>query len=155
MKKIVLSFGLVGFLLALIQISAVGCRGEITLPLTTAVFSSSTACESSGSSSPVPSTGDILTTTGLPLIAAQPPANAVWLINIGVNPEVLTVRIGATVTWTDFDELPYTVVSDGGLFLSPELALGSSWSFTFTQPGSYSYHVSEDMTGLVGEIIVQ
>jgi plastocyanin len=91
----------------------------------------------------------------LPLIAAQPPANAVWLIYIGINPEVITVKVGTAVTWTDFDSLPYTVMSDDGLFLSPELAEGSSWSFTFTQPGSYSYHVSEDMNGLVGKVIVE
>jgi plastocyanin len=73
---------------------------------------------------------------------------------LAVIPEVLTVKRGDTVTWTDYDTLPYTITSDDGLFISPVLAWGSSWSYTFKTVGTYHYHVSEDMNGLVGEVIV-
>jgi plastocyanin len=43
------------------------------------------------------------------------------------------------------------VTSDAGAFKSPVLQPGASFSFTFTKPGSYSYHCSIHpfMTGKV------
>jgi len=60
------------------------------------------------------------------------------------TPEEITVVIGVnnTVTWTNNDLIMHTVTSDTGLFDSGDLKPGASWSFTFNQPGTYSYRCS-------------
>jgi plastocyanin len=52
-------------------------------------------------------------------------------------PATMTVRVGDVVTWTNQDEASHDVA--GGTFRSPMLAQGQSWSFTFTQPGTFDY----------------
>ncbi|MFI6098442.1 cupredoxin family copper-binding protein [Lentzea sp. NPDC051213] len=52
-------------------------------------------------------------------------------------PASMTVRVGDVVTWTNQDEASHDVA--GGTFRSPMLAQGQSWSFTFTQPGTFDY----------------
>lgn len=52
-------------------------------------------------------------------------------------PATMTVRVGDVVTWTNQDEAQHDVA--GGTFRSPMLAKGQSWSFTFTQPGTFDY----------------
>jgi plastocyanin len=52
-------------------------------------------------------------------------------------PASMTVRVGDVVTWTNQDQASHDVA--GGTFRSPMLAQGQSWSFTFTQPGTFDY----------------
>ncbi len=52
-------------------------------------------------------------------------------------PATMTVHVGDVVTWTNQDQASHDVA--GGTFHSPMLATGQSWSFTFTQPGTYDY----------------
>jgi len=49
----------------------------------------------------------------------------------------MTVHVGDVVTWTNRDQASHDVA--GGAFRSPMLAQGQSWSFTFTQPGTFDY----------------
>lgn len=66
-----------------------------------------------------------------------------------------TISEGDTVTWTNQDAAPHTVTSDdGGPLDSPTLQQGDSWSFTFTEAGTYSFYcvIHPDM---VGEITVE
>ena len=60
------------------------------------------------------------------------------------TPNTITVVIGVnnTVTWVNNDISPHTVTSDTGVFNSNNLNSGQSWSYTFTTPGTYSYHCS-------------
>ena len=46
---------------------------------------------------------------------------------------------GTTVTWHNGDGEPHTVVSTQGLFRSAALDTDETFSFTFTQPGTYEY----------------
>lgn len=55
------------------------------------------------------------------------------------SPNVITVPLGATVVWTNKDDVPHTVTKDG-MFDSGMLAQGDSWSYTFTEPGTYEYY---------------
>jgi len=73
------------------------------------------------------------------------PANAAT----AYDPLGLTVPVGTTVRWTNLDAVAHTVtsgVSDGttgtpdGLFDSPFLDLGDTFTFTFTEPGTYPYY---------------
>lgn len=118
-----------------------------------ATITSSHTCEPPNSSTQILPL-DTIPTISVPSSFNQPGENEVWLFDLGVNPEVITIKVGTTVTWTDFDTFPYTITSDEGLFLSPTLAWGSQWSFTFTETGDYRYHISDDMNSLVGEVIV-
>ncbi|GGU19860.1 cupredoxin domain-containing protein [Lentzea flava] len=52
-------------------------------------------------------------------------------------PATMTVHVGDVVTWTNKDEASHDVA--GGTFRSPMLATGQSWSYTFTQPGTFDY----------------
>jgi plastocyanin len=60
----------------------------------------------------------------------------------GFLPATLTVVLGVnnTVQWTNNDSSPHTVTADGGAFSSGNMAPGQSFSFTFTAPGTYTYH---------------
>jgi hypothetical protein len=57
------------------------------------------------------------------------------------------------VTWTNMDSATHTVTSDTGAFDSKNLANGASFSFTFTQAGSYAYHCAIH-TRMVASIVV-
>ena len=92
--------------------------------------------------------GDPTTTMdmGMPAATSAPagPAvatTAVSIDNFAFGPAAITVRAGATVTWTNNDEEPHTVFSSAGGFKSPVLASNqNTYSFTFTTPGTYDYN---------------
>jgi plastocyanin len=69
-------------------------------------------------------------------------------------PTALTVKAGSTVTWTNKDEEPHTIVSDSGLFRSGAIDTNESFSFRFDKPGTYHYACSIHPR-MVGTIIVQ
>jgi plastocyanin len=54
-------------------------------------------------------------------------------------PPTLTVKAGSTVTWTNKDEDPPTVVAGGGSFRSQALGSGGIFSFTFPAAGTFDY----------------
>ncbi len=56
------------------------------------------------------------------------------------SPGTLTIKVGTTVKWTNQDSVAHTVTSDTGLFDSGDLAAGDTFSFTFTQAGTFAYH---------------
>lgn len=57
------------------------------------------------------------------------------------SPSPYTIKVGATVTWVNKDATTHTVTSSGvTLFDSGNLAPGATYSFTFTQPGTYQYY---------------
>jgi len=64
----------------------------------------------------------------------------VTLRNIAYNPQRLTVKIGRLVKWTNRDGFPHTVTSDNNSFDSGDLGTDKSYSFRFTQVGTYTYH---------------
>jgi len=57
------------------------------------------------------------------------------------NPEDLTINVGDTVTWTNDDGGAHTATSTDGpaSFDSGNIATGATWSFTFTEAGTYDY----------------
>ena len=54
----------------------------------------------------------------------------------------LTVKSGTTVTWTNNDDEPHTVISDTGAFRSSALDTNETFSYKFDKPGVYPYHCS-------------
>ena len=75
---------------------------------------------------------------------------AVTIDNFTFSPAELTVKVGTTVTWTNHDDIPHTVVSPGK-FRSKAMDTDNSFSFTFTAAGDYKYFCSlhPHMTGTI------
>jgi plastocyanin len=76
---------------------------------------------------------------------------AVKIDNFVFGPQTITVPAGATVTWTNSDDIPHTAVSTDGVFKSKVLDTDEKFSYTFTKPGTYAYYctIHPKMTGQV------
>jgi len=71
--------------------------------------------------------------------------------NFVFGPQTVTVPVGATVTWTNHDDIPHTSVSTEGVFKSKVMDTDEKFSYTFTKAGTYAYYCSihPKMTGTV------
>jgi plastocyanin len=74
--------------------------------------------------------------------------------NFSFGPAALTVAAGTTVTWTNRDDIPHTVVSDDKVFKSKVLDTDEKFSYTFIKPGTYPYFCSVHPK-MTGKVIVQ
>jgi amicyanin len=88
--------------------------------------------------------------------AGQSPASNVdvKIDNFTFEPATVTVAEGTTVTWTNRDDIPHTVVSDDKGFKSKAMDTDEKFSFTFTKPGTYSYFCSIHPK-MTGKVVVQ
>ena len=100
----------------------------------------------------------LLLFAGSPRVTAndQPSAaNAeVTIDNFSFGPETLKVSVGTTVTWTNRDDIPHTVVSTDGVFKSKVRDTDEKFSFTFTKAGTYPYFCSVHPK-MTGKVVVQ
>ena len=100
------------------------------------------------------SLGGLAIAASLPLLFGSTRARAedtkVSIDNFTFAPAQLTIKVGTTVTWTNHDDIPHTVVS-AGKFRSKTLDTDDSFSFTFTAAGDYKYFCSlhPHMTGMI------
>ena len=106
------------------------------LLLVTAVAIIAAACNGTGSTAYGAPASTAATTT-----AATAP-NAATIKGFSFQPDVLKVKVGAKVTWTNDDTVAHTVTADTNSFASGNLQPAGSFSFTFTRPGTYAYHCS-------------
>ena len=81
----------------------------------------------------------------------QPATSEVKVDNFSFGPATLTVAVGTTVTWTNRDDIPHTVVSTDKVFKSKVLDTDEKFAFTFDKAGTYPYFCSihPKMTGSV------
>jgi plastocyanin len=93
----------------------------------------------------------IMSTLSAMTKAAAAAAATVEIGNFTFKAPVVTVRRGTTVTWTNGDDIPHTVVSKDGVFKSKVLDTGDKFSFTFAKPGQFGYFCSlhPHMTGTI------
>jgi plastocyanin len=101
----------------------------------------------------------LLAMAGSPKAAAHGPQSAgatveVKIDNFSFGPEAATVSTGTTVTWTNRDDIPHTVVSTEGVFKSKVMDTDEKFSFTFTKPGTFPYFCSIHPK-MTGKIVVQ
>ena len=89
---------------------------------------------------PTPTVAPTDTPTPTPTAAPAGNGNSITIANFAFAPATLTVKVGTKVTWTNSDGATHSVVADKGAFSSDNLPTGQSYSFTFTTPGTYSYH---------------
>ena len=73
---------------------------------------------------------------------SKPEITEVKIDNFTFGPATLTVAVGTTVTWTNKDDIPHTVVSTDGAFKSKVLDTDEKFSFTFNKAGNYPYFCS-------------
>jgi plastocyanin len=100
----------------------------------------------------------VLLLAGSPSVTADdkpPAANAeVKIDNFSFGPSTVTVSVGATVTWTNSDDIPHTVVSTDGVFKSKVRDTDEKFSYTFTKAGTYPYYCSLHPK-MTGQIVVR
>ena len=100
----------------------------------------------------------MLLLAGSPSVTAndQPSAATaeVKIDNFSFGPETLTVAVGTTVTWTNRDDIPHTVVSTDGVFKSKVRDTDEKFSYTFTKAGTYPYFCSVHPK-MTGKVVVQ
>jgi len=94
---------------------------------------------------PAPPIAPSLAANPAPNVPSVPsvPARAaqhVSISNFQFLPPTINIQQGDTVTWMNDDRQAHTVTSDTGLFDSGPLQSGQSFSFTFNNPGTFSYH---------------
>jgi plastocyanin len=87
-------------------------------------------------------------------VVANAEAGVVKIDNFTFSPTTLTVAPGTTVTWTNDDDIPHTVVAKDKAFRSKPLDTGNQFTFTFATPGEYAYFCSLH-PHMVGKIIVK
>jgi plastocyanin len=85
-----------------------------------------------------------------PAVSAQDDMT-VSIQDFSFDPGQITVPPGTTVTWTNEGPSPHTTTADDGSWDSGTLQQGEDFSFTFDEPGTYTYHCSihPDMTASV------
>jgi len=74
--------------------------------------------------------------------------------NFSFGPAAIKVPVGTTVTWTNRDDIPHTVVSTEKVFKSKVLDTDEKFSYTFTKPGEYPYFCSIHPK-MTGKVVVQ
>ena len=89
--------------------------------------------------------------------STQQPAPAtadVKVDNFSFGPATLIVGVGTTVTWTNRDDIPHTVVSTDSVFKSKVLDTDEKFSYTFAKPGTFPYFCSIHPK-MTGKVVVQ
>ena len=78
-------------------------------------------------------------------------AHGVSVDNFSFAPAMASVAIGSTITWTNHDDIPHTIVSTEQKFKSPVLDTGEQFSHRFDARGTYTYFCSlhPKMTGQI------
>ena len=90
-----------------------------------------------------------------------PAAVTVVIKDFAFRPDTVTIKAGTTVTWINQDDAPHKVASNPhpahtdlpGL-VSGTLSKGDSYSFTFTETGTFGYHCHLHPS-MLGTIIVE
>jgi plastocyanin len=103
---------------------------------------SSPSSNSGGSSSSSGSSG--------PAVNCANPCTIVIQNSIFGTVQPTVVKAGTTITWVNKDDTVHTSTSNSGIWNSGIISIGSSFSFTFSTPGTYPYHCNvHPMTGTI------
>ena len=134
---------IVGVIVAILIIGAVATLGYYQLAVAPGQTSSSST--SSVPSVVCPSAACVNVTMFSGASSEPPGYTAGAKTTYGFSPDVVIVVIGKnnTVYWTNDDVADHTATSDTtGIFDSGVLSPGGTYQFTFTTPGTYTYHCS-------------
>lgn len=89
--------------------------------------------------------------TARQVLAATATPAAITIDNFTFGPANLTVPAGTTVTWTNRDDIPHSIVASDKAFRSTALDTNDSYSFTFRTASTFAYFcgLHPHMTGKV------
>src|SRR5579884_1254050 len=138
-RKLVRSFWLSFTMLAVLALlaacggSATGTGGTTPTTVPTTAATSAPTTVSTPTNTPTSSSGSAVTIT------------TDSSGSFAFSPATLTVKVGTTVIWTNTTSAPHTVTSDDGKTFdsgssNPVSPQGGTFKFTFTKPGTYTYH---------------
>ena len=119
-----------------------GCSSPaVRLTSPSVTFGSAATTPGMPGMSAMPATPNMPAGTSAPTTAPAAPVagNAVSIDNFAFAPATLTVPRGSTVTWTNRDEEPHTVVANDGSFHSPGMDSQATFSYTFAKAGTFDY----------------
>jgi plastocyanin len=118
-----------------------GCSSPASVKAPSVTFGSMSTTPGMPAMSGMPPMPNMPAGTGVSTAAPAAPAsgNAVNIDNFAFAPATLTVPAGSTVTWTNRDEEPHTVVANDGSFHSPGMDSQATFSYTFTKAGTFDY----------------
>ena len=85
---------------------------------------------------------------------SRPAATDVKIDNFTFGPAEVKIPVGSTVTWTNHDDIPHTVVSSDKVFKSKVMDTDEKYSFTFPAAGTYTYFCSIHPK-MTGKVVVQ
>ena len=106
-----------------------------SLGLAAALAVTVAACGGAGTPSPAPDTAP-----PVPITAAPAGGDAVTIAGLAFDPATLTVKVGATATWTNKDSATHTVAWADGSQGSGSLTKGGApYARTFDAPGTFGY----------------
>jgi plastocyanin len=104
-------------------------------------------------------------------VAAAPTTAAAKTKRVAISgfsftPQTITIKHGTKVVWKNADSAPHDVTSASsmstsatvtGLFASPSLSPGASFSYTFKKKGTYYYEctIHASMASMHGKVVVK
>jgi plastocyanin len=76
--------------------------------------------------------------------------------NIAIEPDTVKVKVGSTIRWVNYDEVPHNVVSEGGpmRFASGNFGEGRTFQIKVTKTGIIHYECTLEPTTMNGTIEV-
>jgi plastocyanin len=76
--------------------------------------------------------------------------------NIAIEPDAVKVKVGSTIRWTNYDEVPHNVVSESGPmhFASSQFGEGGTYEIKVSKPGVIHYECTLEPTTMNGTIEV-
>lgn len=80
--------------------------------------------------------------------------NNVVIQNFSFSPQIIMVKVGDKVTWTNQDSMGHSVTADDKSFDTEVFGNGESKSLTFAKAGSFAYHCSVHPS-MMGTVVVQ
>jgi plastocyanin len=89
--------------------------------------------------------------TATPTVSCTTGTTDVSIVDFAFDPQVVTIRAGSTIRWTNNGQAPHTSTSTTAVWDSGTLNNGQQFSFTFNTPGSYPYicTIHPSMTGTI------
>jgi plastocyanin len=124
----------------LLVLVVAGCSSPASVKAPSVTFGSTATTPGMPGMSAMPSMPNMPADTAVSTVPAAPVAgDAVNIDNFAFAPATLTVHAGSTVTWTNRDEEPHTVVANDGSFHSPGMGSQATFSYTFPKAGTFDY----------------
>jgi plastocyanin len=116
-----------------------GCSSPQSAPSPSVTFGSAATTPGMPGMSGMPAMPNMPAGTGAATTGPAAPVagDAISIDNFAFAPATLTVHAGSTVTWTNRDEEPHTVVANDGSFHSPGMDSQATFSYTFAKAGTF------------------